>query len=109
MGELKMEQTISFTGLQTNHASVEEALEQIWTCIRASSVATAATAKNEAFQAFLAEGNVSVAHDFDGPAGTLTVTRTWDADAWNSYIGMNVDMQPITDMLAANGITASGL
>ena len=109
IGRIKMEQTISFTGLATDHANAQEALAQIWTCIRASAVATAAEAKNDAFQTALDAGDVTVEHDFDAAAGTLTITRTWGDDAWATFNDISVDMSAITDMLEANGITATGL
>ena len=55
-----MEQTISFTGLATDHANAQEALAQIWTCIRASVSASAADAKSDAYQTALAAGDVTV-------------------------------------------------
>lgn len=105
-----MIQEITFEGLSTEHQDVEEALDQIWTCIRASAAAADAETKLIAFRTAIDNGDVTVEQDFDAEAGTLAITRTWDDDAWTAYEAMEGgDADVITAALTAEGITATGL
>ena len=106
----EMIQEITFEGLSTEHQDVEDALSQIWTCIRASTAAADAETKLIAFRAAVDNGDVTIERDFDAEAGTLAITRTWDEDAWTAYEAVDGgDIDVIIAALTAEGITATGL